>query len=713
MLYRSQLRLGILFAASFLIDETSSRVTSSRVRNSHDASRKAQANFRKQKEPKKCAKSVGDYKNLFIDVDDYYQDDWFDECREWWLLVSPTTSPSITQKPVFPPSSKPSNVPTQVPSEIPSNLPSPTPSNKPTQDPSRIPSEYPTKLPTPSPSQKPSLTASHEPSDQPSISPTKLPTSTPSTFPTQNPSFSPTKSPSQAPSVSHTPTYLVKVRVPLPKFELGLRFESLILRRLDRTKDNQHRHLRGLAGSELVNEGKLFTLIFLLLNESFEEKIPGFHSIDLELKYLGESSSKTSTKTISKALYSFTGEIVLLTNSVIDASKIPSESKLVVETLTSFSGYKGSIPESIDEATHDSFTSWTVTNVDNSGFEVNDKNDNVEEVKKLAGNGTLSVTVASSVVAILSTLTAFGLIYKQKRTRSNETINNETPRKKESLDDNILKSIKFRSPFMTSTPPDGTRKYFSKLDDESVNSSKFGKMINPNQSLVNSSFDESSYAASLEAPSLTGLSSVNQQSKVGGQSVDLESLADMSALDKVRLGNVLQIEDGGPDEQSMTSNDTRVDRAKNAFSKIWYGGRHKIVKESSVGKLTPPTKDTPTKRSPETSKVKIASAEKSCDSDEEEVDDASLLGDQSNKGEYYGQNDEDSNLFYNMLGDRSVQSEESESVDINFNEMYNADGVASSSGYSENNSVASYDYDAISRTSKMSSVGGVLMGVNE
>lgn len=53
-----------------------------------------------------------------------------------------------------------------------------------------------------------------------------------------------------------------------------------------------------------------------------------------------------------------------------------------------------------------------------------------------------------------------------------------------------------------------------------------------------------------------------------------------------------------------------------------------------------------------------------------DADDNSLLGNQSDKGSFYDQNDETS-PFFSMLGERSVNSMESDSVD--FNDMYAAE----------------------------------------
>lgn len=457
---------------------------------------------------------------------------------------------------------------------------------------------------------------------------------------------------------------------------------------------------RSLTERELiqsfVNEKELYEVIFILLSDAFERNLKGFYALDLRLKYL-ETAEDYAFKTITST-YWFSGSVILETlgNGLIDATVIPSEQKLQQQTLQAFSNYQGDVSTNISEATDASFKSWVISKVNENEIDAS-KSGSVTTVTS-GNNSTMTITMTASIVAIISTLTAFGLIYyqtSQARMKNDELVEIPTPDKQPGSQEMVMTARKIRSPFLTVTPGDGTRKYFSKLDDESVTSSRqqIGKDLNPNQSLVDSSFEESSYAGSLQAPSIAG-------SKLGGQSVDQESLAGMSALDNVRLNKVLQLDDDDVDsDKSVATNDTGV------FRRIWYGNKQKFKKEGSIKKLSPSSKDTPTKSSPKkaspTKSVKSSpktakSKSPSFDENEplkEDVDDASLLGDQSNKGEYYGLN-EDCNLFYNMLGDRSdVVSESSD--DINFNDMYNGDGVASSSC----NSVQYSDTDTMSRAS--------------
>jgi hypothetical protein len=402
--------------------------------------------------------------------------------------------------------------------------------------------------------------------------------------------------------------------------------------------------------------------------------LTGFDALLLQLEYLEADTVIGSSVTQTTVKYWFSGSVILKTkaNGRIDARDIPSEGDLQSETLQAFSSLDATIKDLIAGATHSSYKSWVISKVDDIDIDTA-ANDNVTNVN--AATGTMTITIAASVVALFSTLTAFGLIFKQsKANRSSEVQHLDTPTKKAGgPEEAISKARKFRSPFMSSSPPESGRKYFSKLDDESVQSKKIGKDIDPSQSMVDSSFDELSYASSLLAPSMSG-------SKLGGRSVDVESLAGMSALDNVRLNAVLQIEEDSVQDESITSNDT------GSFRRIWYGSStRKLKKEGSIKKLSPPSNDSPTKSSPKKSSpqssVPISPlVSSSLKPEKEDFDDESLLGNQSNKGEYYGQND-DSNLFYNMLGDRSVASASSD--DINFNDMYNGGSMVSSVAYSE------------------------------
>ncbi len=564
----------------------------------------------------------------------------------------------------------------------------------------------------------------------------------PSEIPTVASSAYPSKVPSEA-LIMGSLFYEIGTFVVILEFD-----DNSFVRKLSRPSNRKKEKVK------LVDESKLLTFLIVALSNHYSETISYFDAVDLTMQYEKTSVNKVMGATRTTVTYSFSGFVILNTSSWdgdIDASQIPNKEDLVEITLDAFSTLSNDISSFVEsdeinmnDAAHTSLQEWTVRQVGESPATSGSQNNN-NSTEVVGTAGSLTITVAASFIAILSTVTAFGLLYRQTRARANEA-QIDTPKKNSDAADEamIIKSStrKFRSPFMNVTPPDGTRKYFSKLDDDSVysTSKKYGKMINPNQSLVDSSFDESSCADSLQAPSMVG-------SKIAGQS-DVESLAGMSALDHVRLNSVLQIEEEeAHDDRSLMSNDS------NMFSRIWYGNKRnriaKLGRESgasksgsrngnNIRKLSPPSKDTPTKKSPNKNSLRksptkttptkksptksspYASISKSLLAEDKKtgIDDASLLGDQSTKSEYYGQNMEGETLFYNMLGggpNRSIESDEDEdgddsSEDINFTEMYNGDGMGSSTScYSENTDLDSVHSAGISRASKLSSVTGSLM----
>ena len=489
--------------------------------------------------------------------------------------------------------------------------------------------------------------------------------------------------PSESPSISRRPSSVEKVTVSLPEFRIALTFES-----------NQRRMLSSSdrkLSSPLVEEKKLFGAIFVILSNYYQQNVEDFFALDLRLSYDQTNRQHGSRSTQITISFTFEGAVILETivHGSMDATEIPSESDLQRETLQAFSSVNGNIPSIVSDDNNYTFRSWVVSRVKQSTDGLTYEDSTVQ--KGSGETGPLVITIASSLVAIISTLTALGLIYKQTQNGGSD-IGNDSPQKQTKNEETISKARKFRSPFLNVTPPEGTRKYFSKLDDESVNSKAYVKALNIEPSVVDSSFEESSYNGSLLAPSLAS-------SKLAGQSLDVESLAGMSALDNVRLNSVLQLEEDAEDNTSITSSDTSI------FRKIWYGKRKPLTAGGSMRKLTPPKKDTPSKQSPSNSspgkvKQKTPKNEKPISEKDGDIDDTSLLGDQSNKSEYYEQN-EDSNLRYNMFGGKSVVSESSE--DLDFIHLYKGDGVASSSGYSDNNS----ELESMSRNSKLSSIQGI------
>jgi len=168
------------------------------------------------------------------------------------------------------------------------------------------------------------------------------------------------------------------------------------------------------------------------------------------------------------------------------------------------------------------------------------------------------------------------------------------------------------------------------------------------------------------------------------QSLDGESYANMSALDEVRLGRVLDLEGSFVDEHSLaTASDSgsKLER-KSTFAKLWYGRKKKKTitspEKSSEKSMLAPASPKSASSKPSLGNPSPAASDAESESESEtqsvlerkDADDNSLLGNQSDKGSFYDQNDETS-PFFSMLGERSVNSMESDSVD--FNDMYAAE----------------------------------------
>lgn len=486
-----------------------------------------------------------------------------------------------------------------------------------------------------------------------------------------------------SPTLTSNPSLLVFYGYQLPEFELTIT------------------HLGSVSTSLL--QGALFAT----LDPDFESNFAYYHDLSLDLERGNET--ETTDGTVSR--FTFSGLCRFTT------ANPPSQSDLSNAVMRAFLG--DGVGILFNGATNNKFKSFALQNTGttqritgNTNVEVN------TEVTTTGPAGTLTLTLVASAIAILSTMTALGLIIAQRRKMAGEEENANSPTK--AADDRSPTALsKIRSPFAMTSPVDGTRKYFNKLDDESVSlKSPQNNFLDPNISVVNSSFsrDEES---SLEAPSMTGLNSICGYSKAGDslrsagdslrsldglESANLdgaESCADMSALDEVRLGRVLNLDESTVGENSRTTlseNGSKTER-KSTFAKLWYGSKRKkeksspaAVQNNGASKLAPPPKDSPTKK-PHSPLTKPEAEDSETDEksvlSKKEGDENSLLGNQSDKGSYYDQNDESRNLFYSMLGERSVNSMESDSVD--FNEMYGAD----SSSYDE--------YSSMGASSKMSS----------
>jgi len=410
-----------------------------------------------------------------------------------------------------------------------------------------------------------------------------------------------------------------------------------------------------------------------LLNPAYKTRYADFKLLNLDVhdkKEVIEADQTTVT---------FPFEVACVFASENPAT-IPSESALTSATVLALVG--ADARQAFDDASSDTFSSISIRRVGSSEATFIESG----TVKTTAPKSSTNMvpTVIASVIAVFSTLTALGLIFAQRRKMEEEIAASPSKPANEVATPKGLRKI--RSPFaLTATPADGTRKYFCRLDDESVSSrSQNNGYLNADVSIVNSSFsrDEES---SLEAPSMAGLSSICEGSKAGDsmRSLDGESYANMSALDEVRLGRVLDLEGSLVDEHSLTTvsdSGSKLER-KSTFAKLWSGRRkQKANAIPSPGESDETVTLSPKIASSAQSLVSpspyIADAESESESETESVlqrkdaDDNSLLGNQSDKGSYYDQNEETS-PFFSMLGERSDNSMESESVD--FNEMYAAE----------------------------------------
>jgi len=495
------------------------------------------------------------------------------------------------------------------------------------------------------------------------------------------PTVSPTTiHPSPSPTESGKPTLIEYYEVSLPDFELQLLISKSSRRNL----------------AEVVSQHSIFNSIDALLTNAYGNAYSDFYDLDLSVDDPVERDESDKTTVI----FPFKVGCVFTSDN---PATIPSESELTSATVRALVGEEARAL--FDDASDEKFSSIAIKKVGSSQI-VSSNTPGITTEEEAASKTTISLTITAAVVAVFSTLTALGLIFAQRRKMEEEIAASPSKPANEETSPKVIRKI--RSPFaLTATPADGTRKYFCRLDDESISSrSQNNAYLNPNVSIVNSSFsrDEES---SLEAPSMAGLSSVCGGSKAGEsmQSLDGESYANMSALDEVRLGNVLDLEGSLVDDHSLATvsdSGSKLER-KSAFAKLWYGRRKQKASPNSspqnfseTSMLSPPSaKSSPIK--PSLGNPSPDSADAQSDSETESVlekkdaDDNSLLGNQSDKGTYYGQKDE-SSPFFSMLGDRSVNSMESDSID--FNDMYAAEN-------------SSFDESSIGGSSRMSSAFSV------
>lgn len=494
--------------------------------------------------------------------------------------------------------------------------------------------------------------------------------------PTEGPSSYPTISmpPSTNPSYEPTNTQYTVILQPV-KFELFFTGRRLNGRTLEDINENTLRET-------------LRSVITDCMETNFSNE--GFHSVQMVLNQLESNAKKSS--------YKIGGSMVFDT---MDVTNIPDDISILDKMLISLASTdtKAKLGGNIVDISASSYSSSTIKSAQNA---------KENETKISSQNDT--ITYAAVTVALLSTVAAIGLIFQQRRKMNGE----------ESVDEDIEPvspskvnplALRHLSPFSLSpnnTP--GAKKYFCKLDDDDQNDN-IKKNGLPSYVSSNPIYQDDS---SLEAPSMasmmTGLNSTTERSRMG-ESTDGESLTNMSAMDEVRLNSVLQLEDGSLLADTSLNNANGQSRArKKAFSRLWRGSPLKKINskksiQSSKSKSPIPKKKaspmnikrkqititntdeevaptlsplTAYNTVPITSELypgeeKFMNCEESVGSNSNA--DRSLLGDQSIKDEYYGQ--EDSNLYYNMLGERSEEdSFETDSLDIN--EMFGLGSTSSS-----------------------------------
>lgn len=137
-------------------------LSTARIQNPKGSRRRMQAlRGKKQDTTFKVPKKCEDMDSSTLFYGEALLDDKLDKCREYWLEVTPSASPSLSLAPVEAPA------PTQSPVE-PTSSPSLTPLVEPSASPSVSPSTKPTESPTASPTAIPTIKASTSPSSEPS-----------------------------------------------------------------------------------------------------------------------------------------------------------------------------------------------------------------------------------------------------------------------------------------------------------------------------------------------------------------------------------------------------------------------------------------------------------------------------------------------------------------------------------------------------------------
>jgi len=438
-------------------------------------------------------------------------------------LKSP--SPTLSSLPSFQPSMLPSTTPSMYPSTTPSISDSPTVTQKPTAHPTL--SLEPT-------SANPTRYPSAVPSSQPSMNPTEVPSSDPSYQPSMYPSTTPSISLNPTVTISSTMSGLGSTVTISPTISAGVSLFPTILT----FESGRRRRLRG-ATLLRPNESNIHTILFRYLNETCNDYPHNITMQRLEVTLFVLSELETSF-------------------SYIIGSKITSSTE---SEATWVLGRRNELTQRlIAQFEEDDFQEVKPTNTTVS-FGIQDDPQNSFFTDQNLRDSSLSSTritqgghkrlIAAVSVAVLSIIAAITIIIARRERIFGERYP-MTPNKN---------STTTRSPASDFAPVNSSaiRLSFLKLEDDS--------------SLEKSSIADSGSDSSSDVRNMVGVSSLgyDKSSTCGDASIysECQSYGNMSALDDIRLGSVLQIDGSVADDNSF------IERKK-SFAQIWGSNRMRM-----------------------------------------------------------------------------------------------------------------------------------------
>lgn len=479
--------------------------------------------------------------------------------------IYPSASPSKTSKPSYQPSKDPSMAPSSQPTKQPSAIPSFQPSTEPSPHPTRYPSDVPSSQPSMKPSYQPSMRPSTTPSismnptitskpsmhptfsSEPSANPTTYPSAAPSSQPSVEPSYQPSMYPSATPSISINPSTVPTIDDQMQGSEPGVLFHAsddlgstvvvvplhnLILEFKPSLTRSRGRRLNRRIIEQLEN-------IRLALKQKLKD------TCDTNFRDLAVSNQNVNLSPL-EGVYS---DSVLYT---IESTISSSQNAILVVNR------KDDITSAfLDELNKPDFKSeLQILGVSDITFEneVTDINNRIESVADITLGGSdnsknNTTVIAACSVAAFSIIAAITIIIVRRERIFGERYMT-TPTKN---------STTTRSPASDFAPINSSeiRLSFLKLEDDS--------------SLERSSIANSD--SSLEVQNTQAVSSLgyDKMSTCGDASLygDCESYGNMSALDDIRLGSVLQI------EGSVTDDNSLIER-RQTFAQIWGSNRQRM-----------------------------------------------------------------------------------------------------------------------------------------